>query len=89
VAVFTKQQVAESMIHVQATMGSDGVPVIQVEDKPVELSGLLGALRQRVNSSGKTTLLLEHDNNVSQDVVVKVIDAAKGAGMDRVRLVVP
>jgi len=37
----------------------------------------------------KTTLLLEHDDFVSQEVVVQIISAAKAAGLDRVQLVVP
>lgn len=88
VAVFTKEQVDQSMIHLTAKMeGSD--PVIRIENQVVELPMLVRELRKFVGKSGKTMLLLEHDDNVPQDMVVKIIDAAKGAGMDRVRLLVP
>jgi biopolymer transport protein ExbD len=88
VAVFTKEQVANQMIHVKVAL-ENGAPVYRVEDKVVDPVLLVSELRKFVRSSGKTILLLEHTDDVPQDSVVKVIDAAKGAGMDRVRLLVP
>lgn len=88
VAVFTKAQVANQMIHVKATREGEAT-VIRLEDQVVDPDRLIAEFRRFVRSTGKTTLLLEHDDKVSQDTVVKIIDAAKGAGMDRVRLLVP
>jgi biopolymer transport protein ExbD len=88
IAVYTKEQVADSMIMVTAKM-EEGQPVVRVENKVVDVMKLVPELRRFVRSSGKTTLLLDHDGDVPQEVVVKIIDHAKGAGMDRVRLLVP
>lgn len=88
VAVVTKEEVAQSMIHVTAKMENDQA-VIRIEDKIVEPVRLLRELKAFVGKSKKTTLLLEHDDNVPQDVVVQILDAARGAGMDRVRMLVP
>ena len=88
VAVVTKEQVANQMIHVKVSV-ENGAPVYRVEDKVIDPVRLVAELRKFVRSSGKTTLLLEYTDDVPQDSVVKVIDGAKGAGMDRVRLLVP
>jgi len=80
--------VAQTMIHVKATMTEGNYPVIRVEDQVVEMDDLQRELRRFVKSTGKTSLLLEHDNNVTQDTVIQIIDRAKGAGMDNVRFVV-
>jgi biopolymer transport protein ExbD len=88
VAVITKQQVETNMIHVKASM-SGGAPVVMVEDKQVEPQRLIAEFKRFVRSTGKTELLLEYDNEVSQDLVVKIIDSAKGAGMNKVRTLVP
>jgi biopolymer transport protein ExbD len=87
-AVYTKKQVEESMILVRAVM-EQGQPVIRVENKVVDPKNLYGELRRFARSTGKTILLLEHDDDVPHDLVVRIIDQAKGAGLDRVRLVVP
>jgi biopolymer transport protein ExbD len=88
VAVVTKEQVQEQMIHVKAVM-ENGSPVVTIEDTPVDPARLLIELRKFVKETRKTDLLLEHDNDVPQELVVKIIDSAKGAGMNRVRLLVP
>jgi biopolymer transport protein ExbD len=88
VPVFTKEEVKEQMIHVAAKM-EDGKPVVRIEDMPVDPLRLVAELRKFVKETRKTDLLLEHDDFVPQDLVVKIIDSAKGAGMNRVRLVVP
>jgi len=84
----TKEQVADTMIHLKVAL-ENGAPVYRIEDKVVDPNRLVAELLKFVRSSKKTTLLLEHTDDVPQDSVVKVIDAAKGAGMDRVRLLVP
>jgi biopolymer transport protein ExbD len=88
VAVVTKEQVENSMIVVQAVM-EQGQPVVRIEKNVVDPKNLYRELRKFVRSTGKTTLLLEHDDEVPHELVVRIIDQAKGAGMDRVRLVVP
>lgn len=86
--VVTKQEVAQSMILVKARM-ENGELVLTVEDKVVPLDRLLPELRAMVGKTKKSVLLLDYDDNVSHDLVVQIIDAAKGAQMSSVRLVVP
>jgi len=87
VAVLKKEDVEKNMIHVTARM-EGGEPVIKVEGEVTSLDQLIPKMRRFVNVTRKTRLLLEHDDQVTQEVVVKIIDAAKGAGMDRVHFVV-
>jgi biopolymer transport protein ExbD len=88
IKVVTKDQVDKQMISCEARM-ENGKPVIRVEGDPVEPSRLTRKFRDHLRNSRKTTLLLEHDGEVPHEVVVWVLDAAKGAGMDRVQLVIP
>jgi biopolymer transport protein ExbD len=88
VLVVTEKDVANLMIHVKVSL-EDGEPVYRIQDRVVDPVRLVAELQKFVRSSKKTILLLEHTDDVPQDSVVKVIDAAKGAGMDRVRLRVP
>ena len=88
VAVMKKEKIAEQMIHLKLSM-ENGEPVYRIEDQVVAPERLVAEMRKYVRSSGKTRLLLEHTDDVPQDSVVKVIDAAKGAGMDKVGLLVP
>lgn len=85
---YTKEKVAQQMIHVKATQEGERT-VLRVEDQVIDPNRLVAEFRRYVRSTGKTELLLEHDDNVPQETVVHIIDAAKGAGMDRVRLLVP
>ena len=88
VAVMKKEKIAEQMIHLKLSM-ENGEPVYRIEDQVVAPERLVAEMRKYVRSSGKTRLLLEHTDDVPQDSVVRVIDAAKGAGMDKVGLLVP
>jgi biopolymer transport protein ExbD len=88
IKVVTKQQVEAQMISCEARM-EGGKPVIRVEGDPVDPNQLTRKFRQFVRATSKTSLLLQHDGEVPHEVVVQVLDAAKGAGMDRVQLVVP
>jgi biopolymer transport protein ExbD len=81
------KDVEESMILCRIRT-QDGQAVIRVEEEEVPLESLTKAFSRYVTPK-KTALLLDHDDDVPHEVVVKVIDAAKGAGMDRVQLVVP
>jgi biopolymer transport protein ExbD len=88
VAKMTEQQVEQQLIHVKVTM-EGGKPIVLVEKEPVEMDKLVAALRRFARSSGKTDMLLEHDDKVDLDTVVQIIDKAKGAGMNKVRMLVP
>jgi biopolymer transport protein ExbD len=85
---FTEQQVAEETIHVIVQKeGKD--TVYRVEGQVVEPDKLEAELKRFVRAKKKTTLLLEHDDQVLQRDVVRVQDAAQGAGMERVLLAKP
>jgi biopolymer transport protein ExbD len=86
--VVTKEKVQQQMIAVRVRM-ENGKPVIRVEDKVVEPDALEAELYRFVKATTKTQLLLEHDDDVPEGVVVAVLDAAKGAGMEKVSLVLP
>ncbi|MHB1423365.1 MAG: ExbD/TolR family protein [Gemmataceae bacterium] len=87
-AVITTAKVKEQMVRVVARM-DNGKSVIQVEDQVVDPSRLESELRKYKRETSKTQLLFEHDYDVPQSIVVAVMDAAKGAGMEKVSLVVP
>lgn len=87
-AIVTKEKVTQQMIQVTVRM-EDGKPVTRVEDQVVDPSRLESELRRFVNASRKTQLLLQHDDDVPQRAVVEVLDAAKGAGMEKVSLALP
>ena len=88
-AVVTKEKVAQQMIWVKVQMDNNGLPVFKVEDEVVSPENLESKLRTFVKSTSKTQLLFEHDYDVPQSAVVAVIDAAKGAGMEKVSLGLP
>lgn len=88
----TKQQVDQYMIKVDVAMekGEEkDVPVIRVEGTRVELSNLVPVLAGYVKNSRKSLMLLDHKPNVPHGVVVAIQDAAKGAGIERVNILVP
>jgi biopolymer transport protein ExbD len=94
VPVLKKEDVENSMILVSANMEGAGPPqsrrlVLRVQGKEVDPATLSAELRTLARANDRHTLVLEHDDYVPQDVVVKIIDDAKGAGLNKVRLVVP
>jgi biopolymer transport protein ExbD len=86
--VITKEKVEQQMVHVILRM-ENGKPVIQVEKEVVDPDRLEAELSKYLKATKKTQLLLEHEYDVPQSAVVAVLDAAKGAGMEKVSLVVP
>lgn len=49
----------------------------------VGIDALAGKLSQQMNTSGGNNLIIRADKNVPLDIVIKVIDAAKGIGIDK------
>jgi biopolymer transport protein ExbD len=86
--VVTKQQVDEQMIPVTITMEGDK-PVTRVGDQVVAPERLELVLQGMVRSTKKTQLLLDHAYEVPERAVVEVLDAARGAGLEKVSLRVP
>lgn len=87
VRVLTKEQVEQQTVHVKIRI-ENGETVILIEEKPANLQNLTAELRKYVTKT-KTSMLLEYDGEVTQDVVVQIIDKAKLAGLERVQFLVP
>jgi biopolymer transport protein ExbD len=87
-AIVTKDKVDQQMISVTVKM-EDGKPVTRVEGKVVDPERLESELRSYVGSTHKTQLLLDLADDAPQRSMVEVLDAAKGAGMEKISLVVP
>jgi biopolymer transport protein ExbD len=84
----TKEQVAQQMIKVSIDMERNQ-PVTKIEDRVVAPERLEYELSLFQKNSRKTEILLEHSDDVPERAVVAVLDAARGAGMEKVRLLVP
>jgi biopolymer transport protein ExbD len=84
VPTVTKQHVEDVMVVVTASM-QNGKPVIQVEGRTVDPDDLVSALHGYTNKEKrKTELVVDAGPGVTWDTVVRIQDAAKGAGMDHV-----
>jgi biopolymer transport protein ExbD len=81
--VVKKEQVDQTMIRVQARM-ENGMPVIRVEDKPVERYRLTEVLRTYVGSKRSTEVILEASDDVDWGTIVAIQDACAGAGIRHV-----
>jgi biopolymer transport protein ExbD len=86
--VIAKEKVEQQMIQVSVRM-ENGQPVFLVEGQKVAKDRLETELRKYVKATSKTQLLFEHDYDVPQSAVIAVLDAAKGAGMEKVSLALP
>jgi biopolymer transport protein ExbD len=87
-AIVTKEEIKQQLIRVTLRM-EDGKPVTRLEDNPIDPNRLEAELSGFVRATRKTQLLLEHDDDVPESAVVAVLDAAKGAGMEKVKLALP
>ncbi len=88
IKVVNRQKAEETMIPVTIKMQA-GQPVVYIGDRETSPDRLLRAFQDQVKASGRTTILLEHDDDVPHKVVVQVLDAANGAGINQVQLAVP
>src|SRR5262245_11727341 len=77
--VLKRDQAKTFTIKVEARQ-ENGKPVIRVEDKPVAPESLVAELSRWVKDTRKTQMLLDAAD-VSWGIVVKIQDAAKGAGI--------
>ncbi len=86
-ATITDQMVEQTMILVNIKMQGKQ-PVISIENKPVSADRLEAELTAAVRAQHKTKLLLSYDADVPQRAVVDVLDAARGARVEGVSLLV-
>jgi biopolymer transport protein ExbD len=87
-ATISPDQVKEFMIVVKVKM-EEGKPVIYLEDKAVDRVRLEIELAALMKKTRRNQLVLDHDDDVPQQAVVDVLDAARGAGVEKISLVVP
>ena len=84
----TKEQVERLMIKVEARM-QDKAPVVKVEGETVPLENLVPVLGRFRSQTNKTQILLDADADVPHGVTVAIQDAAAGARIGEVRMLVP
>ncbi len=84
--VISKEKETSILVEVKKV---DGKTVYLVEDKEVPVASLPTELSRRASKEGKTILLLKYDDDVTHGDVVKVQDAALGAHLERILVVVP
>jgi biopolymer transport protein ExbD len=85
----TKEQVQQFMIKVTARMDQNNQPVVKVEEKEVPLDQLRMELTRYVKSTRKTELLIDHSPRVPHGTIIAIQDAAAGAGIDQIHILVP
>jgi biopolymer transport protein ExbD len=85
--VVSQQQVEQNMVKVSVTM-ENGQAVTRIESQVVPENALEYELKKFVKLA-KTTVLLEHSDDVPEKAVVAVLDAARGADVNKICLVVP
>jgi biopolymer transport protein ExbD len=86
--VVTQKDVQEQMLSVKVTMENDQ-PVIRLENNVVSQDGLEAAFRRAASGTTKTELLLDAEASVPHGVVVAIQDAASGARLNKIHLVMP
>ncbi len=86
--VVKAKDVQEQMLSVKIRM-ENGQPVIRLEDKVVSPDDLASAFQRAVAGTPKTQLLLDAADDVPHGTVVAVQDAASGARLNKVHLVMP
>lgn len=75
----TNEQVAPSKLVV--TINDEGLVFLGTETVGIEsLSGRLGLIK---SSTSENNLIIRADKTVQIDIIIKVIDAAKGAGIEK------
>lgn len=84
----TKDMIKDKMIKVEVRQ-EGGRTAYKIEGQEVDRDGLLGLLRRFNRETGKAQLLLDHDYDAPHGAVVAVQDAAKGAGITQVLVLVP
>ena len=81
-----KEKIEKLMIRAVLRKGPDGTTVFKVEDKEAKKSDLVNVLSQYVVSTHKTELMLDCADDVPIQDEVDIQDAAKGAGIAHISL---
>jgi biopolymer transport protein ExbD len=87
-ATIRKNDIKDQVIFVSIVM-ENGKPVTRIEDRVVDSRRLEVDLAAIARQSHKDQLVLQHEDEVPHSAVVAVLDAARGAEIGKVNLVVP
>ncbi len=80
--------VESTMISVKVAYVDDR-SIVYIQKKEVPLDQVLTELKSLAGAANKRTMLLDHDPKVPHGVIVRILDDAKSAKMDKVHLLVP
>jgi biopolymer transport protein ExbD len=84
----TEKEIKEQMIQTSVKL-DNGRPVYRVEGQVTDPDHLIATLKGFVSRQHKTDLLLEFDGKAQWGDVLRLQDAAKAAGMDRIHYLAP
>jgi biopolymer transport protein ExbD len=77
-------EIKDRVIRLNATLDQNGKPVIKLNDRAVSIDSLESEIREQIKATGKKEVLATITDDVSWDVVSKIHDAAKGAGIRQI-----
>ncbi|MFN4259656.1 MAG: ExbD/TolR family protein [Gemmataceae bacterium] len=83
IAMIDEAAAKQLTIWVTARQQADGSVSIFVEDQPVPRANLLQELRRFASQTRKTELLIDAGPGVEWGLIVEILDAGKGAGMEK------
>jgi biopolymer transport protein ExbD len=88
VPIMKREKLEQQTIPVTIRM-ENGKPVIRLNEAVVDLDAFPGVLAAQAKAANKNILALQYDDDVPHGVVVAVQDAAAGARLEKIFLVVP
>jgi biopolymer transport protein ExbD len=82
-AAVTMSELEKNNIMVKISRGGE----VTVQNKPAPLDGLIAALRDAKQTAANAEMVLDVDDDVEHETVVRVLDAAGGAQIEKVLFV--
>jgi len=79
-----KKDIESKVFQLKASLDPLGKPVVKLDDRAVSIDSLEREIRDHVKATGKKEILATISDDVSWDVVSKIHDAAKGAGVQQI-----
>jgi biopolymer transport protein ExbD len=79
-----KPEVVESTTELTVTITRKGR--VYLDQQPIKLKELAGALKKRLGPPGDTLLVIRADKQVQHGKVVHIMDLAKGVGIERLAI---
>jgi biopolymer transport protein ExbD len=79
-----KQDIKDRVFMLKASLDPLGKPVVKVDDRAVGIDNLEKELKDHIRTTGRKEMLATISDDVPWDVVGKIHDAAKGAGVQQI-----